>query len=290
MAVLRTLRVRQWVKNLFVLAALVFSKHLLDLPYLLPVLGAFAVFCGLSGAVYAFNDLLDIESDRKHPRKKFRPIAAGALSKRQALVLSAVLASTALASAFLIAPGLAVVAAAYLANNLAYTVYLKRIAFLDVLMIGVGFLLRVLAGGYAIDVPVSLWLLLCTALLACFLGFGKRAHELCQAQDDHRNAGETRASLRGYSLVTLRVVLMTLAIGTCAVYALYTRDSRTTEFFHTKDLIWTLPFCILGIVRFLQLALWKHVDESPTDAILRDWPFLSNLAAWGITVVVIIYG
>jgi 4-hydroxybenzoate polyprenyltransferase len=289
LAVLYTLRPKQWVKNLFVLAALVFSKHLLDPAYALRAGAAFAIFCALSGAVYTFNDLRDVEGDRNHPLKRYRPIAAGHLKEGSALVLSLFLALSALAAAALLSPMLALVAAAYLLNNLAYSLYLKRIAYLDVLMIGFGFLMRVLAGGYAIEVPVSTWLLLCTALLACFLGFGKRAHELSQAQKHKQPPRQTRIALAGYSLPALQFALVLLAIGTCAAYALYTRDAHTIEFFKTSQLLWTLPFCIFGIARFLFITLWTQVEESPTDAILHDWPFLLNIGAWACTVFVIIY-
>jgi len=289
LAILRTVRPKQWVKNVFTLAALVFSKHLLDQSYALRALGAFAVFCALSGAVYAFNDLRDVESDRKHPTKRNRPIAAGDLSERAALYYSLVSATLALAAAYLISPWLALVAGGYLANNLAYSLFLKRIAYLDVFMIAGGFLLRVLAGGFAIDVPVSAWLLACTGLLACFLGFGKRAHELQQAIRQDRPPRETREALGGYDLSTLRFALTVLSIGTCAAYALYTRDARTVEAFQTDQLLWTLPFCVIGIARFLQITLWMQIDESPTDAILHDWPFLTNLLAWTVAVITIIY-
>ena len=289
LAILRTLRPKQWVKNFFVLAALVFSKQLLDPALALRAAAAFAAFCALSGAVYTFNDLRDVESDRKHPLKQNRPIASGVLGERAALLLSLVLAIGALGCAALLSPMFALVATAYLVNNLVYSLYLKRIAYLDVLMIGIGFLMRVLAGGFAIDVPVSAWLLACTALLACFLGFGKRAHELSQAQRDQREAIETRAALGGYHMGILRFTLVLLAIGTCAAYALYTRDTATIAFFQTDQLLWTLPFCIFGIARFLYITLWIQGDESPTDVILHDWPFLLNLCSWAGTVFFIIY-
>lgn len=289
-AIAATLRPRQWVKNLFVFAPLVFSKHLLDAGFALRELAAVAIFCALSGAVYAFNDVRDVSADRLHPLKRHRPIAAGELGEREALTVSGLLAAAALAAALALSPLLFAAALGYLANNLAYSLYFKRIAFVDVGLIAAGFLLRVLAGAFAIDVPVSGWLLVCTGLLAAFLGFGKRAHELLQATGGERDVTETREALSGYRISTLRFALLALAIGTSAAYALYTRDDRTVTAFGTEHLIFTLPFCILGIARFLQLALWTQRAESPTDAILRDVPFVLNMLAWGAVVLFIIYG
>jgi decaprenyl-phosphate phosphoribosyltransferase len=284
------MRPSQWVKNLFVAAPLVFSKNLLDPDMALRVALALLAFCLLSGAVYAFNDVRDAEADRRHPKKRFRPIASGALSERFALVAAALLAGVALAGCAALSLPLLAVAAGYLVNNLAYTLALKRVAFLDVLLIAGGFLLRVWAGGLAIDVPVSPWLLACTGLLACLLGFGKRAHELMLAESSDRDAHETRPSLAGYRVRHLRWAMSLLAVATTGAYALYTQDGHTVSFFGTRALIFTLPFCLLGIVRFTQLALWRSGDDSPTDAILRDPAFLLNLGAWGAVVLAIIYG
>jgi 4-hydroxybenzoate polyprenyltransferase len=289
-AVLVTMRPRQWVKNLFVVAPLVFSKNLTD-PAMAARAGlALLAFCLLSGAVYAFNDAHDAEADRRHPRKRFRPVASGALGKRAALVAAGLLAAVALATCAALSLPLMAVAAGYLANNLAYSLVLKRIAFVDVLLIAAGFLLRVMAGGLAIDVPVSPWLLACTGLLASLLGFGKRAHELLQAEAAEVDARTTRASLAGYRVRDLRWAMMLLAFATTAAYALYTQDHHTVSFFGTRALVFTLPFCLFGIARFAQLALWRGGDDSPTDAILRDPAFLLNLVAWSATVVAIIYG
>jgi len=278
------------VKNLFVAAALVFAKKLTEPALVVRAAIAVLAFCLVSGAVYAFNDIRDLEEDRRHPIKRHRPIAAGALDRNVALGTAAALAAAALIACALIRWPLAVAAAAYLANNLGYSLGLKRIAFLDVLMIAAGFLLRVWAGALAIDVPVSPWLLACTGLLACMLGFGKRAHELIQAEGSERAAHDTRASLAGYRVRTLRIALALLAGATVVAYALYTQDHHTVGFFHTRMLVVTVPFAAFGILRFLQLALWKPREESPTDAVLRDWPFLVNLAAWGAVVIAIIYG
>src|SRR5260370_22788848 len=175
-ALLEAARPRQWVKNLFVGAPLVFSKHLGDSRQALRALGAVAIFCALSSAVYLWNDIVDVEKDRAHPRKRHRPIADGRLPLPMARVAAATLAAGGLALAFALDGGFAACAGGYLAINVAYSLRLKRVVYVDVLCIAAGFLLRVLGGGYAIDVWVTRYLLLCTGLLACFLPLGKRAH------------------------------------------------------------------------------------------------------------------
>ncbi|GAB4537177.1 MAG: decaprenyl-phosphate phosphoribosyltransferase [Haliangiales bacterium] len=288
-AIVRTVRPHQWVKNLFVVAPLVFSKHLFDADFATRTLIAALVFCGVSGAVYTFNDLRDVELDRAHPLKRYRPIAAGALSERAAMTLAIALTGVALSAAAWLSLPLAGVAATYLAVNLSYSLGLKRIAYIDVLLIAAGFLLRVVGGGFAIDVPISPWLVACTVLLSSLLGFGKRAHEVNLANRSGRDPEATRSSLAGYNYRVLSWVMIALAIATLGSYALYTQDPRTVGFFATHKLIWTLPFCVLGVARFLQLALWRPRLRSPTEAMLRDWPFLVNIALWGAAVVAIIY-
>ena len=289
-ALIKTLRPHQWVKNLFVLLPLVFSRHLADASYLMRGLAATAVFCILSGAVYTFNDVLDVEADRVHPKKKFRPIAAGALSERAAVIASVVLATGALGASLVLSWKLTVVAALYLAQNLAYSLKLKHVAFVDVSLISAGFLLRVLAGAFALGVPASHWLLALTAMLAMFLALGKRAHELSWAQRaGEANVGQTRAALAGYSLAGVRVLLTVLGILTPIAYLMYTLDSHTVALFHTHNLAWTAPFAVVGLTRFLWLALWRPRDDSPTEAMLRDWPFLANIAAWAVAVIAIVY-
>ncbi len=288
-ALLRTLRPHQWVKNLFVGAALVFSKHLDDTDYVVRTGLAFLAFCALSGAVYAFNDVRDVEADRAHPQKCHRPIAAGELSERAALGVAALLSTAALAGAFVLDWRLGVVAAVYLAQNVCYSVGLKRVAFLDVTLIASGFILRVLAGAYAIDVPASEWLLLCTALLATFLGFGKRAHELSWAERTGASAPTTRAALAGYRLDVLRIAMYALAAITCGSYAAYTLEGAPGVF-GTDRLVWSTPFVALGLLRYLYLALWRPRDASPTDAMLRDPWFLLDLAAATGAILYLIYG
>ena len=288
-ALIRTVRPQQWVKNVFVAAPLVFSRHLTDPAYVLRAAIAVLAFCMLSGAVYAYNDVRDVEQDRAHPKKKFRPIAAGELSERGAMIAAAILAITALTACVILSPELALYAALYLAQNVAYSIRLKHIAFVDVLVIASGFFLRVLAGAAAIDVPKSPWLLACTALLALFLGLGKRAHELAWAARSG-SAHTTRAALSGYRLPVVRYAMLALALITAGAYIAYTIDHRTITFFGTDRLIWSAPFVALGIVRFLFLALWWQKDDSPTEAMLKDPWFLLLLAGAVGTILYVIYG
>lgn len=289
LALLKTLRPHQWVKNLFVAAALVFSRHLTDLEYLARTGVAVLAFCMLSGAVYAFNDVRDADADRAHPKKRNRPIASGALSERAAITASITLALLALGGCLLMTWKLAAIAALYLAQNVAYSLKLKQIAFIDVGVIATGFLLRVLAGAAAIDVPASGWLLICTALLATFLGLGKRAHELAWAERTGQ-AHETRAALAGYRIPVVRAAMFAIGLVTCVAYLAYTVDPHTVAFFKTDQLPYSSPFVLLGIVRFLSLALWYPKDESPTEAMLKDPWFLLNLLAAAATVLYVIYG
>ena len=288
-ALLRTLRPRQWLKNIFVAAPLVFSRHLGDPAYVLRTSFAVLAFCALSGAVYAFNDVRDAEADREHVSKRNRPVAARELSERLALVSAALLALGALAGCMALSWQLAAIAALYLAQNLGYSLGLKKIAFIDVGLIASGFLFRVLAGAAAIDVPASRWLLLCTALLALFLGLGKRGHELLWATRTRR-ANTTRAALAGYRIEVVKIAMLVLAVVTCAAFVVYTLWPHTIEFFGTDRLVYVAPFVILGVVRYLTLALWRVSDDSPTDAMLRDRWFLLDLAAATATTLFVIYG
>lgn len=288
-AVIRTLRPHQWVKNLFVAAPLVFAKHLVDEGYLWRTGVAVAAFCALSGAVYALNDVLDVEADRAHPTKKNRPIASGELGERAAVILAIVLALAGLGACFALSWRTAAWAGAYLVMNLAYSLKLKHVAFIDVVLIASGFMTRVAAGGAAISVAPSRWLLVCTGLLATFLALGKRAHELALAARDGRDASATRAALAGYRIGWVRVAMFLLGAATAAAYVLYTVQPHTVEFFQTKDLAWSTPFCVVGLGRFAWLALVRPGNESPTDAMLRDGVFLMNLVAWAIVILVIVY-
>jgi len=303
--ILKTLRPHQWVKNLFVAAPIVFGKKLSDPRAVTLALLAVAAFCALSSAMYALNDVLDIDKDRAHPIKKNRPIAAGILSPRFAAVMAAVLAAAALAGAVLIDSRFGAVAAGYFLLNVFYSLHIKEIPFLDVMTIAAGFLLRVLGGSFAVDVPPSPWLLACTGLLAAFLGFGKRAHELGVAMAGARGngngngngngdgsghaVGATRRVLQRYRMSDLRAALWLLGVSTTVAYIFYTLSPHTIRFFGTDRMLWTAPFCAFGIARFLILVTRRARGDSPTEAMLKDWPFMANLALWGGAVLAIIY-
>jgi decaprenyl-phosphate phosphoribosyltransferase len=287
-ALLRALRPHQWVKNLFVAAPLLFSKNLLSLPHITRTTAAMVLYSFLSSAVYLINDLFDIEKDRIHPVKRHRPIASGVLPLPAARGAAAALLIVSLGLSFPLGLGFFAYAASYLILNLAYSLQLKNIPFVDVLCIATGFLLRVLAGAAVIDVVPSPWLLLCTFLLACFLGFGKRAHELMNS-DDSAQAHARRPVLARYRRKTLLVMLWGIALLTCAAYVAYTVSPHTIHFFGTSALLYTAPFAVVGVLRFLQLVNRCTDADSPTEAMLKDAPFIVNLGLWVAMVVSTIY-
>jgi 4-hydroxybenzoate polyprenyltransferase len=286
--IVKTLRPKQWVKNLFVLAPLVFAKNLFQPSVLLSAVAAFFVFSLLAGAIYTINDLVDADADRRHPTKRHRPIAAGVVPPSVARVVAVGLVVGSLAAASALSLGVAACAFAYLVNNLAYSLRIKHVPYLDVASIALGFVLRVVAGSYAVSTPAhpvrpSFYLIACTALLALFLGFGKRRHEL------KVNAAKARAALEAYDARTLTAALYGLGLVTVAVYVMYTLDPATTDFFHTRYLWLTTPFVANGILIFVHLVRDESRLDSPTDEMLRNVPFVLNLVLWAITIVTIVY-
>lgn len=284
--VLVSLRPDQWTKNLIVFAALIFAVKLLEPAALALASAAFLIFCALSGTVYLVNDVSDREADGRHPLKRVRPIASGALSPGVALGWAAGLGGFALVAAFALRPLLGVVAAAYLALFASYTRWLKHIVILDVMSIAMGFVLRAVAGGIVIGVPVSDWLLVCTILLALFLGLAKRRHELTMLTGE---ASGHRRILEEYDSYLLDQMIGIVAAATLVVYIIYCASPETTERFGTRLLVLTTPFPIYGIFRYLYLVHRKHGGGSPSEMLLRDRPLLSCVALWGLAVVLIIY-
>lgn len=282
---IKTIRPHQWVKNLFVMAPIVFAKNVFHPVSLTHALTAFGVFCLLSGAVYTLNDLLDVDADRVHPTKRRRPIASGRVPINVARGFLAILVVVAFSlSALLFKIQFFAVAMAYFLLNVAYSLKLKKLPFIDVMCISAGFVLRVLGGGFAIDVRVSWYMFACTALIALFLGFGKRRHEIAA-----EHAGKQRKSLESYSAGGLNAALAITGSLTIAVYVLYTLDKDTRAFFRSDQLWMTTPSVLIGIWRFVQIVRGNPTSESPTQEMLRDGLFVLNLVAWVIVVVVIVY-
>lgn len=287
----RAMRLHQWVKNAFVLAPLVFAGHLTLAGDAAAVAVVALAFCLASSAVYMLNDTLDVAADRLHPSKRLRPIAAGELPIASARRGAALLALAGLGLAAIVAPGSALMIGGYLVLGAAYSWRLKHLALVDALVIALGFLLRVLAGGFAAGVAVSPWLLGCTGLLAMLLGLGKRAHELAWSSQaaDARQPTATRAALSGYNLTYLRWSLWSLGALTTAVYALYTRADTTVALFGTTDLVWTIPLPALGMGRFIWLALNDASPASPTETMLRDPWMRACVAGWIASTLAVVY-
>jgi 4-hydroxybenzoate polyprenyltransferase len=271
------------VKNLFVGAPLIFGKSLRDEPRLVRAAAAVAIFCVISSAVYLWNDLIDVDEDRQHPTKRNRPIASGALAVPAAQVAAALFASVGLALAYWMSLPMAITAGLYLALNVAYTLRLKHVPYVDVFVIASGFLLRVMAGAFAVDVHPSRWLLVCAGLLACFFGFGKRQHELATI------GAAGRRVLRSYHPERLRYLLYATGSATVIAYLLYTRAEHTIEYFHTTRMVWTVPLVVIGMGRYGALAGRGESAEPPTDAMLRDPLFVATVTGWALAVVAIIY-
>jgi 4-hydroxybenzoate polyprenyltransferase len=285
-AIVRTARPRQWVKNLFVAAPVVFARHLGDGRAALRAAAALGIFCALSSAVYFLNDVIDIDKDRAHPTKRNRPIAAGALGIRPAQAISGTLAAGSLALAALLSLPFAACALVYLVQNIAYSLRLKHIVYVDVLIIALGFLLRVGGGALAVGVEASPYLLLCTGMLAVFFGCGKRLHELLQVGG---GGVQQRAVLAGYRENTLTVAMWVTGSATLLAYVLYTRAPHTLAFFGTDRMIFTAPFAAFGMIRFVQILRDRHAGGSPTDEMLRDWQFLLSALLFGAVALAVIY-
>ncbi len=283
----RTMRPHQWVKNVFVLAPVVFAKELFDFELLVRAGGAFVVFCLLAGAVYTINDIVDAPADRIHPVKRHRPIASGVVPIGTAKLLAALLFAIGMGGALVLPPLFALVAFIYFLQNLAYSFKLKSLAYADVAFIAVGFVLRVVAGGFATRIQVSGYLLACTALLALFLGFGKRSHEL--AGVSVASSKSQRASLEAYTPQALGRALFITGTASIATYVAYTIDPATRHMFHSDWLWLTAPSPVFGVLRFVHLVRTRPKAESPTQEMLRDAPFMINLLVWIAIVVAIVY-
>ena len=282
---LKTMRPRQWVKSIIVYAALVFDGKLLDFDLFLKTTLIFAAFCLISSAVYIMNDLVDMEKDRQHPRKRLRPLASGQLDPRLAAAAAVTLGVLSLAAAFWLNLWAGVVLVVYLLQNVAYSFWLKNIVIVDVMVLSLGFLLRVVAGVVVVQVTnFSPWLYICVTLLALFLGFGKRRQEIVLLEGD---ASNHRASLAEYNLPLLDQIITIITTSTLVAYTFYSFDAATA-LAHNKMLI-TVPFVFYFIARYLYLVHVRHLGGAPDELLLEDRPLLINSALWALTVIVLIY-
>ncbi|OLE82590.1 MAG: hypothetical protein AUF76_08895 [Acidobacteria bacterium 13_1_20CM_2_65_9] len=286
MNLLNALRPGQWTKNLLVFAGLLFGMQLFVPSAVLRALAAFAIFCGLSGVVYLFNDILDRDSDRRHPLKSKRPIASGALSVHAATVSAIAIGALALAGSVALGWTFALVAAAYLGLQALYSTSLKHVVIIDVLTLSFGFVLRAVAGAVAVNVEFSHWLLVCTILLALFIALNKRRHEITLLADD---AATHRPILGEYSEYLLDQMIAVVTASTLISYVFYTISPETQEKFGTPWLGLTIPFPLYGIFRYLYLVHRREGGGSPSELLLTDRPLLVCVALWATAVAVIIY-
>lgn len=287
LSLLLSLRPAQWTKNLIIFGGLMFGNKLLDAGAVVTALAAFVIFCALSGVVYLLNDIADREADRLHPIKKHRPIASGAVPVPLAIGVAAALGIGSLAVAFWIRPAFGVLGAVYVGLLALYSSVFKHLVIIDVLTIAIGFVLRAAAGAVVIQVTVSHWLLILTILLALFLALSKRRHELVLLA-----AGATshRRILQEYSPYLLDQMISVVTASTIVGYAFYTVSPETIEKFGTDRLVWTVPFPLYGIFRYLYLVHQKEGGGSPAEMLLTDKPLLLCVALWAVALAFIIYG
>ena len=284
-ALLKTMRPRQWTKNIFIFAALVFDKQLLNAEAFLRTLAGFALFCLISSSVYIFNDLADIEADKIHPEKKNRPIPSGKLPIGAAWGAGITLVIVTLGLAYFLAPGFEVVLIIYFILNMAYSKWLKHIPIIDVLVIAAGFVLRVHAGITLIEVQrFSPWIYVVMTLLSLFLGFGKRRAELALLA---HGAGSHRKVLDGYTLPLLDQYIMIVSGTTIVAYSLYTFSAPNVPENHSMML--TIPFVVYTIFRYLYLIEVKHAGGAPEEILLSDRPFQIAMILWAAAVLAIFY-
>ncbi len=281
LAYLRLARPKQWTKNLFVFAALFFSGHLLELAYVKTACLAFISFSLISSSVYVLNDLMDIEKDRLHPTKRFRPLAAGLLRVPEAIGFGLLLFAAAVVLAITLQSAVLYLVVTYFAVNLLYSSKLKHIVLVDVFMIALGFVLRVMAGAYALAVTPSPWLLLCTFLLALFLALCKRRAEGKVLAD---GAGAHRKILEEYNPAFLDQLISMLSAVTIMAYAMYTFNSPTGTV-----MMYTIPFVIYAIFRYLYLVYKQDRGEEPASILIGDKPFIANCLIWLLVTFLLIY-
>jgi 4-hydroxybenzoate polyprenyltransferase len=280
-ALLRALRPDEWVKNSFVFAALLFGGRF-DWSSALKAVGVFAAFCAIASAGYLINDIVDLELDRRHPTKRFRAIASGALPATAARTTAAALLVVGLLIALLVSPAVCGMAAAYAALTLSYSLVLKKLVIIDVMTIAGGFLLRVLTGAVAIDVPASSWLLVCTGMVSLFLGFTKRRQE---AVLEKQAEFGVRPVLEHYTLPFLDQMVSVVCAGTVLSYTIYATQSPIAG----DKMLWTVPMVVYGVFRYLYLIYHREAASSTANLLTRDPGIIGAALAWAVAAALVVY-
>jgi len=284
-AVLKELRIKQWVKNLFVLIPLVFDRQLLNSEALLRSITGFIIFCLVSSSVYIINDIMDIEADRQHPKKKYRPIASGKISVNIAWIISIFLVLLPTIASFFLSPFFAIIIIVYFIINLAYSKKLKHLVLIDVMIIASGFVLRVAAGVSLIVVErFSPWLYVVTTLFALFLALGKRRGELITLENGNFNQ---RRVLDGYTVPFLDQLITIVSATTIVAYSLYTFSAPNLPDNHTMML--TIPFALYGIFRYIYLVQVKNEGSAPDELVMVDRPLQMTFLLFVLSVLLIFY-
>jgi 4-hydroxybenzoate polyprenyltransferase len=281
------IRPKQWLKNFFVFAPIIFAGQLLSFDHFFKNVIAFLAFCGVSSLVYIINDITDIESDRIHKKKRFRPLASGEVTINQAKIFFLIIAVITTFLCYKTNIYFSSIVIIYFVINLLYSLWVKDIVILDVFFISFGFMLRVIAGAAAIDVSISSWMILTTIFISLFLAISKRRAELSQI--DSESIDKQRKVLSYYDITFTDQMNTIAATGTIICYALYTVSEKATSTFHTDNLIYTTPFVIYGIFRYLYLLHKKNLGENPEQIVTKDIPLIINLILWFIFSVIIIY-
>jgi decaprenyl-phosphate phosphoribosyltransferase len=282
--ILVLLRPHQWVKNAFVVAPLFFTPGMLTPHNLLLVALGFASFCLLASAVYVLNDTMDRAADRLHPEKRHRPLAAGTVSPGLALLLLGLLAAGGLALAVALGRGFLEIALLYLAVNIAYSTWLKRVSIVDVMLVATGYVLRIYAGAALIGVTASVWIIVCAGLVALFIALAKRRDDVVRAL-----GAEHRSALAGYTKPFLDAAIGIVLGGLVVSYLIYTTDQAVMQRFGTERLYLTTPFVIMGVLRYLQIALVEERSGSPTTIVLTDRFLILCVLAWIASFAALIY-
>jgi 4-hydroxybenzoate polyprenyltransferase len=283
---IKSLRPAQWSKNLLLFAGLTFSHNLFSMAIILKVVLGFTIFCFLSGCIYIINDLVDLDKDRYHPIKCHRPLAAGKLTPILAIQFTISVFVISSISAYFLDSFFAMICLVYVTLMVSYSLLLKNIAILDVIIIAIGFVLRAVAGAVLIDVEISPWLLVCTLFLSLFLALAKRRHEMTLLA---HNATNHRDSLSAYNTTLLDQMIVIVTTSTLLAYTLYTLAPRTKEIVGTSNLFITIPFVLYGIFRYLYLIYHKNEGGRPEILIFSDKSLMINLILWVIFVIMVLY-